>query len=565
MTAREDAALIDALRAVVGDRHLLGEARATRRFRTGFRFGEGDALAVVRPATLVELWHVVGCCVEAKAVVIMQAANTGLTGGSTPSGADYGRAVVIVNTMRMAKIHVLDGGRQVICLPGATLDQLERVLAPYGREPHSVIGSSCIGASVMGGVCNNSGGALIQRGPAYTEMALYARLSADGELELVNHLGVRLGDDATAMLERLDQGAFDAADVTQPPDRRGSDHDYAAAIRCVDADTPARYNADPRCLFEASGSAGRIALFAVRLDTFPKNATTRTFYIGTNDTDELAALRRHVLAHFRTLPVSGEYMHRTAFDIAERYGADSFLLIRWLGTRRLPQLFAAKARIDRIAEYCGRRAGFGDRMLQRLFALFPRHLPTRLYDFRDRFEHHLMLKMAGDGIDEAAAHLAAVFPSATGDYFVCTEQEGAAAFLHRFACAGAAVRYRAVHHDDIADIIALDIALPRNTRDWFEQLPGDLAEPIVHALYYGHFFCHVFHQDYLVRAGTDAHALEQRMLPLLDARGAEYPAEHNVGHLYRAKPALAGFYRDLDPRNMFNPGIGQTSKKADWR
>ena len=32
---------------------------------------------------------------------------------------------------------------------------------------------------------------------------------------------------------------------------------------------------------------------------------------------------------------------------------------------------------------------------------------------------------------------------------------------------------------------------------------------------------------------------------LLDARGAEYPAEHNVGHLYEAKSALADFYRSI--------------------
>jgi D-lactate dehydrogenase len=54
------------------------------------------------------------------------------------------------------------------------------------------------------------------------------------------------------------------------------------------------------------------------------------------------------------------------------------------------------------------------------------------------------------------------------------------------------------------------------------------------------------------------------MWDLLDARGAEYPAEHNVGHLYRAKPALANFYRELDPCNAFNPGIGQTSKCRHW-
>lgn len=44
-------------------------------------------------------------------------------------------------------------------------------------------------------------------------------------------------------------------------------------------------------------------------------------------------------------------------------------------------------------------------------------------------------------------------------------------------------------------------------------------------------------------------------------RGAEYPAEHNVGHLYEAKPALRKFYESLDSNNAFNPGIGKTSKQ----
>jgi len=50
-----------------------------------------------------------------------------------------------------------------------------------------------------------------------------------------------------------------------------------------------------------------------------------------------------------------------------------------------------------------------------------------------------------------------------------------------------------------------------------------------------------------------------------DERGAEYPAEHNVGHLYDAKPELKAFYRGLDPCNQFNPGIGRTSKLQGWR
>lgn len=136
--------------------------------------------------------------------------------------------------------------------------------------------------------------------------------------------------------------------------------------------------------------------------------------------------------------------------------------------------------------------------------------------------------------------------------------------LHRFAVASAAVRYRAVHSDEVEDIVALDVALRRNDRKWFERLPESIDKQISHKLYYGHFMCHVFHQDYIVRKGNNCTALEHEMLELLDQRGAQYPAEHNVGHQYKAKPALQQFYRQLDPTNSLNPGIGKTSKKKYW-
>lgn len=108
-------------------------------------------------------------------------------------------------------------------------------------------------------------------------------------------------------------------------------------------------------------------------------------------------------------------------------------------------------------------------------------------------------------------------------------------------------------------------ALRRNGRDWFETLPPAIDAPIAIKLYYGHFLCHVFHQDYIVLKGTDCVALEHRMWQLLDRRGAEYPAGHNVGHLYDAKPSLRSFYESLDPCNCFNPGIGHTSKFVKYR
>lgn len=560
--ALSDNALLSRLRQAVGAAQVLTGARATRRYRKGYRFGEGPVLAVVRPGTLLELWRVLEATVQADGIVLMQAANTGLTGGSTPDGDAYDRSIVLVSTQRLAGVQVIEEGRQVVCLPGATLDVLEKTLAPLGREPHSVIGSSCIGASVLGGVCNNSGGALVRRGPAYTELALYAQRDTDGTLRLVNHLGIALGDTPEEILTRLQAGDYTAADIAGDSGVASDTH-YAAHVRDVDAATPARYNADPARLHEASGCAGRLAVFAVRLDTFEKDEAS-VFYIGSNDPDDLTDVRRHLLTAFERLPISGEYIHRDAFDVGDRYGKDTFLLIDRFGTDKVPAAFALKSRIDGWCEHWGLR-GLTDRVLQRIAEWLPDHLPPRLRDFRARYEHHLLLKVSARDAEATRAFLDMFFAERQGAFFACDADEGRKAFLHRFAVAGAAVRYREVHRDTVEDIVALDVALRRDDRAWVESLPEALADTMVARLYYGHFFCHVFHQDYIVRRGTDPLAVEHALWKLLDARGAEYPAEHNVGHLYRAKPALAAFYRVLDPTNTFNPGIGQTSKRADWK
>ncbi len=558
--------LISELKKIVGGRHVLMSPASTRRFRKGFRSGEGPALAVVQPGTVVEQWRVLNACAAAGKIVIMQAANTGLTGGSTPDGDRYDREIVIVSTLRIAKIHLIGEGRQVICLPGATLFELEKILHPLGRYPHSVIGSSCIGASVFGGICNNSGGALIHRGPAFTQMTLYAQIDEAGKVHLINHLGIRLGNDPETILKRVENGEFRPEDIEHDPSRVCSDHDYRQDVRDVEAETPARFNADPKRLFESAGSAGKVMLLAVRLDTYPKEKRIGDFYIGTNDPGELTAIRRHILAKFKALPVQGEYLHRDAFAIAEKYGKDTFLAIRYLGTGRMPAIFALKGRFD---AFCARFRfvphDLSDLIMQAIGSLFPRHLPKRLYEYHERFEHHLMLRMAEDGIEEARAYLGTIFPSARGSFFECTPGEGAKAFLHRFAAAGAAVRYRAIHGREVEDIVALDIALPRNGTSWFERLPESITSRLLYKLYYGHFFCQVFHQDYIVKQGYDPMEIEHAMLKILDARGAEYPAEHNVGHLYPAKPALVNHYRSLDPSNSFNPGIGHTSRFAHWK
>lgn len=558
--------LLSQLTDIVGSSHIITDPSKTESYRSGYRFGSGSAIAVVKPATLTEFWKVLQACVSADVIIITQAANTGLTGGSTPNGDDYDRDIVIINAMRINGIQLINNAEQVVCLPGSTLNELELQLKEHGREPHSVIGSSCIGASVIGGICNNSGGALVQRGPAYTEMALFAQLNENGTLELKNHLGIDLGETPEEILENLQNQRYQRKDI-QRDCGKGHDHAYCNHVRQVDENTPARFNADPARHYEVSGSAGKLAVFAVRLDTFPLEKETAVFYIGTNDTNVLNDIRRNMLANFESLPVSGEYIHRDAFDVAADYGKDTFWVIKKLGTHRLPALFSLKAKVDRIAKKITfLPAHLSDKLLQAVSKVLPQHLPESLRRYRDHYEHHLIVKMGGKGVKEARDYLSQYFADTSkGGYFECNPEESQAAMLHRFAVASAAVRYRAIHDKEVEDIVALDIALRRNDKEWFEVLPNEINNKISHKLYYGHFMCHVFHQDYIVKKGYDCMALEHQMLELLDQRGAQYPAEHNVGHLYEAKPALRQFYKKLDPTNSFNPGIGHTSKKKFWQ
>ncbi len=304
--------LIDLI-SITGNKYILSGKWDKQAYINGWRYGNGDALAIVKPGCLLEMWKVLQICVNADVIVIMQAANTGLTGGSTPYGNDYERPVVIINTLRINDIHLINSAKQIISLSGGTLYDLENKLKPFNRDPHSVIGSTSIGASIVGGVCNNSGGSLVKRGPAYTELALYAKINKDGKLELINELGINLGDDPETILKNLQNKNYKDQDIIYN-EKLASDDKYSKIVRGIDEDTPARYNSDKRLLYGASGSSGKLVVFALRLDTYPKPKTNKVFYLGTNNPDVFWKLRRDILSKFKNLPTLGDYLHKDCYD-----------------------------------------------------------------------------------------------------------------------------------------------------------------------------------------------------------------------------------------------------------
>ena len=557
--------IVNELKLISGDKYVITSEWGKEPFSKGWRYGEGETLAVVKPGTLLEIWKVLQKCVEHNVIVIMQAANTGLTGGSTPFGKDYDRSIVVINTLRINSIQIIENGKQIIALPGSTLYDLENKLKPLGKEPHSVIGSTSIGASIVGGVCNNSGGSLVHRGPAYTEFALYAKVNKDGKLELVNELDINLGSNPEEILLNLENNNYTSSDILKSK-KLGSDDKYSEIVRGIDENTAARFNADNRLLYSASGSAGKIAVFALRLDTYKAPKKSKVFYIGSNNQDDFWKIRREILSNFKELPRLGDYMHRDCYDAAKKYSKDTFIVIEKLGTNFLPSLFELKRIVDIIAEKVKfLPEKFSDKLMQFLSNFWPNHLPKKMEAFRDQFEHHWIIEMTDEGINEAEIYFKDFFKDKKGDFFICNSHEGKKAMLHRYVSASAIGRYQALNKKNIGEMMSLDIAFPRNEKNWLETLPKEINDKLELKFYYGHLFCHVFHHNYILKKGVDAKKLKKELLEIYDKRGAEYPAEHNVGHEYKAMPVLTEFYKKLDPTNFFNPGIGQTSKLKNWK
>ena len=124
------ASLLTDLSAVVGATNVLTKPSQQQSYTQGAIASITDAVAaVVIPDSLVALWRVINLCAAADVIIIAQAANTGLTGGSTPYG-EYDRAVVVISMQRLGGVHLLNDAAELVALPAASLQQLESQLAP---------------------------------------------------------------------------------------------------------------------------------------------------------------------------------------------------------------------------------------------------------------------------------------------------------------------------------------------------------------------------------------------------------------------------------------------------
>jgi len=153
-------ALLEALRATVGASNVLTEGDLSAWEQDWRKRERGRALAVVRPASTLEVAAVVKACAAANVSIVPQGGNTGMVVGSTP---DASGTQIVLSLQRMNAVRNVDAANLTVTVEaGCVLQALQQVCEQSGLLfPLSMAseGSCTIG----GNLGTNAGGTQVLR------------------------------------------------------------------------------------------------------------------------------------------------------------------------------------------------------------------------------------------------------------------------------------------------------------------------------------------------------------------------------------------------------------------
>jgi FAD/FMN-containing dehydrogenase len=156
-----DARLQAAFAALVGEKHVLAAPQDTSPYTTDWRRQyRGTALGVLRPASTAEVAAVLGLCARERIAVVPQGGNTGLSGGSVPTGT---MPEIVLSLSRLSRIRALDALNDTITVEaGCVLADIQRAAREAGRLfPLSLAAEgSC---QIGGNLSTNAGGVNVLR------------------------------------------------------------------------------------------------------------------------------------------------------------------------------------------------------------------------------------------------------------------------------------------------------------------------------------------------------------------------------------------------------------------
>ncbi len=149
------------LREIVGEANVLTDSRDTAPYFTDWRrLYSAQALCVVRPASTAEVARVVALCARERVAVVPQGGNTGLVGGSVPTGLVR---ELVLSLSRMDRILGIDPLNDTVSVEaGCVLANVQRAADEAGRLfPLSLAAEgSC---QIGGNLSTNAGGVNVLR------------------------------------------------------------------------------------------------------------------------------------------------------------------------------------------------------------------------------------------------------------------------------------------------------------------------------------------------------------------------------------------------------------------
>ena len=153
--------LIKAIAGIVGENQVLTAASDTAPYFTDWRKQyHGNGLCVARPADTAEVAAVVRLCAQAAVAVVPQGGNTGLCGGSVPTGE---RREIVLSLSRLNRVRALDALNDTITVEaGCVLADIQRAAARADRLLALSLGAegSC---QIGGNLSTNAGGVNVLR------------------------------------------------------------------------------------------------------------------------------------------------------------------------------------------------------------------------------------------------------------------------------------------------------------------------------------------------------------------------------------------------------------------
>ncbi len=156
-----DARLQSAFAALIGDNNVLVAQQDTAPYTADWRKQyRAHALCVLRPASTAQVAALVGLCAREGIAVVPQGGNTGLSGGSVPTGA---RPEAVLSLSRMNRVLNIDALNDTMTVEaGCVLANIQRAADEAGRLfPLSLAAQgSC---QIGGNLSTNAGGVNVLR------------------------------------------------------------------------------------------------------------------------------------------------------------------------------------------------------------------------------------------------------------------------------------------------------------------------------------------------------------------------------------------------------------------